>query len=157
MAVALYHDRCIHAADIDPKRVATAKSRLPDATVIEADCNMWPFDGLDVEFAIADFDAYMNPYPSLEAFWRNARKKPRVVLIMTDGLRQSIARNRSTVELPEGRLIPATTVQFKAQYHMWLKRFVEPYVAGLIAPYRITRTLAYTRHHMLYWGVVAEQ
>jgi hypothetical protein len=85
LAVAHYADRRIFGADIDPNRTAVAESRLPQADIRTADCDLWPFYGLNHKFGLADFDAYAYPYHSFRSFWGNAKKADRLLLYFTDG------------------------------------------------------------------------
>lgn len=100
LAVALYRDRMVYGADIDSTRIATAASRISHGSIIVADCNEWPFPNCVEAFAIADCDAYGNPYQAFVAFWAHARKTPRVVVFGTDGLRQRMKRAKVLKELP---------------------------------------------------------
>jgi hypothetical protein len=69
-----YPGRFAYAADIDPVRVA--------------DCDVWPFADVNTgPIAVADFDAWAEPWPSFRSFWQNAEKAGRVVLVWTDAHR----------------------------------------------------------------------
>jgi hypothetical protein len=154
IAVALYSDRAIWGADIDPARVATAQSRLPSAHIVVGDCDGWPFSEDGPEFSVADLDAYCNPYQSLAAFWARARKASRVIIFGTDGMKQGIARRRRAVLLPSGN--PGDD-DWRTQYAQWWVRHVLPHVTQVVTPYCITRKMFYCRKWMLYWAVVCEQ
>ena len=156
LAVALYADRPIYAADIDPKRVETARARLPHAEIRTADCNVWPFPDISEPFAIGDLDAYCNPYLALEAFWAHAQKTRRVVLFGTDGLKQLIARKQSVVQLPTGTCVPAETREWRAQHNVWAVKYVKPYLERTLTGGKLTIWAHYNRHWMVYWGIVVE-
>jgi len=156
LAVELYSGLRIYGADLDLERVAVAQSRLPDAKVVKADCDKWPFPRCEEEFVLADFDAFSNPYKALKAFWIRARKEERVILFGTDGLRQGIKRNRATKRLPDGAETKATTPQLREQYNFWWPRFVLPWLVALVAPYTIVQEMKYLRRDMLYWGIVVD-
>lgn len=157
LAVAHYATRPIYGADLDPARVATAQARLPGAVLRVADCDGWPFPDVTTPFAIADFDAYANPYRGLAAFWPVAARTRRIVLFGTDGLRMRIARGQVLKSLPSGAETPASGVVCRAQYNFWWARHVVPWLTALVAPARITTKRFYLRGMgQLYWGVVVE-
>jgi hypothetical protein len=85
IAVELYGDRRIYGADIDADRTAVAASRLPTADIRVADCDQWVFRGLKDPIAVADFDAYGNPYKGFNDFWKLAPKADRLLVFFTDG------------------------------------------------------------------------
>lgn len=159
LAVAHYADRLTYGADIDPERVKTARGRLPSADIREADCDGWPFAGITEPFAIADFDAYANPYKSLVAFWANAEKCKRIVLFGTDGMRYRIKRARVLRSLPEGTETPSPGLSWRGQYNFWWTKHVLPYLASLLTPWKIREKMSYTRGAVgvLYWGLVASR
>lgn len=158
LAVELYKERPIYGADIDPKRVETARGRLPDARIVLADCNSWPFPDVDDRFALADFDAYVNPYPSLEAFWRGANKMDGLVLFGTDGFRQRIKRERVLKSLPSGAEVSAAeSGEWRAWHNFWWTRHVRPWIEALIKPYLIVTGHVYLRGDQSYWGLVVKR
>jgi hypothetical protein len=160
LAVELYPDRPIYAADLDAGRVATFQERRPDADVRVADCDGWPFAGVDVPFAVADLDAYSNPYKALAAFWSNARTTGRVVIFGTDGMRLATRQSRSRIyaSLPEGDIVEAASFGAKRdQWNKWWTTFVRPWIVELIAPASIVDESFYQRLHMLYWGIVVDR
>jgi hypothetical protein len=159
IAAELYADRTIYGADLDPQRVATAHSRLRGEIVI-ADCDGWPFPDLAEPIAVADIDAYGNPYKSLEAFWRAAPTMPRVVIFGTDGMRLGIKRWRSRTigPLPAGEYDDTSSPPEKrTQYNFWWPRFVRPYLDALLTPAVVVDAAFYLRQHMLYWGIVVDK
>lgn len=159
IAAELYGGRTIYGADLDPGRVKTARGRFASCDIRVADCDGWPFPDVRAAFAIADFDAYGNPYHSLAAFWARAAKADRVVLFGTDGLRIRVKRERVIMRLPDGRETASVGQAFREQYNFWWPRYVLPYLTGLVAPRWIARSSFYLGGHsgeMLYWGVVVE-
>ncbi len=159
MAVACFQGRDIFAADLDPVRVATCRSRLPGAVVRQADCDEWPFPDITTPFAIADFDAYANPYPALVAFWQTAQKASKVVLFGTDALRYRMKRSHVLKTLPHGSETKAEGQEWRAMYNFWWPKHVLPFLAGLVSPYTITKKMNYMRGRvgMLYWSIVVEK
>jgi hypothetical protein len=163
IAVELYADRKVFGADLDPARVATAQTRITTADIRVADCDVWPFADVSERFAIADLDAYSNPYKCLVSFWGQAAKARQIVIFGTDGLRQTISRKKMTVRLPEGTTIEvfrnqqrqAAPPAVRRQFNFWWREFVRPFIAETVAPYRIVADSYYLRNTMLYWGVVA--
>jgi hypothetical protein len=154
LAVSCYPGRRIYGADLDDARVATAQARLPGSVFRVADCDGWPFPDATAPFAIADFDAYANPYPSLAAFWAEAPKLDRLVLFGTDGLRQGLSRRNMTAVLPSGAMTPATIAEARRQFNTWWAGVVLPYLRTALAPWRITTSRFYIRGRgQLYWGV----
>jgi hypothetical protein len=152
LAVELYAGWKIYGADIFEKRVETASKRLPEAQIVEADCDKsFPFAAVEEEFSMADFDAYANPYKALVQFWKGAQKAPRLILFGTDGLRQGIARNKRPIQLPTAGVDKSQ--KWREQHNKWWAGYVFPFIAQTVAPYRIVREFHYLRKSMLYWGV----
>jgi len=161
IAAELYTDRPIFGADLDPDRVATARARLPNAHIIVADCDGWPFLSVPTpRFAIADLDPYLNPYPALEAFLSHALGTQRVVIFGTDGFRQWIMRRHGLPTLPGGQgpeiSDGITLSQSRPVYNFWWARHVLPYLTKRLRPFTITWSLHYQTNNMLYWGIVVE-
>lgn len=158
IAAALYADREVYGADIDPARVATASGRLAGSIVV-ADCDKWPpqFAGLDTVFAVADFDAYAYPYDAFRAWWANARKADRVAVFFTDGQRQACKRSARWHD-PDGREMgdgnPSNTAGFRPYFNAWWSKVVAPWIEAATAGWSIVATDKYQRRDMLYWGAV---
>lgn len=162
VAAEVYPTRVHYGADLDPARVATAAGRFPYSTFRVADCDAWPFEGeqLEARFAVADLDAYVNPYPSLVAFWSNAKKAPRVVIFGTDGMRlgfRTARMSRKRGPLPEGTMTAAPINEARAQYNAWWSRIALPFVKATVAPWHVIRTMQYLRDAQLYWGAVVAE
>lgn len=163
IAVELYKGkRKIYGADLDPDRVKVAGDRLPGDDVVVADCNGWPFPGVEDRFALADFDAYIDPYEPFRSFWTNAEKAERVIMFFTDGRRQGAGRTGHwtrpdgvKVYLPSLREIgpggPRSHV-----YNKYLQCYVWPWFREYVDPWRVVDIFRYQRHTMIYWGAVVE-
>jgi hypothetical protein len=167
LAVELYSDRHVFAADIDADRVATAAYRLPTAEVRVADCDPWVFPGLKAPFAVADFDAYAFPYTSFRNFWAKAEKADRIAMFFTDGQGMNITF-KGRWRTPDGIVREATG--FKAgvsaglqnerryAWTFWYSKHVMPWLEDFIGPeWRILDRFRYVRGIMLYWGVALER
>ncbi len=159
IADALYRRWDIYGADLDPKRVEAARSRLGDRQddIRVADCNFWPFGELDVKFALADFDAYVNPYPAFISFWMFAKKADTMVLYFTDGMRQG-AKRTGVWTPPGGRKTKVEDLAEKRKlFNFYLPRYIMPWFREYIKPYRLLYPVKYLRRDMVYWGAVIER
>ena len=165
LAVALYVPRgfTIWGADIDQERVDEARRRLPGHTIIQADCDDWPFppesyigESYTPEvYSLADFDAYSDPYAAFRSFWTHAQKASPLSLAFTDGHRQGIIRS-GTLHHPSGekRVLGHLTARRRAFNFYW-QRIVRPWFVDFIKPWRVRRLRFYLRGaSMLYWGAV---
>jgi hypothetical protein len=158
IACELYRGMTVYGADNDPARVATAKARLPEATILQADCDRFPFPG-DIEFSLADFDAYSESYPAFLSFWKGARKANRLTLFFTDGYRQGIKRT-GHIHLPDGtKRIAADLNERRRLYNFYWSLVVLPWFTEMVSPdWRVVVGPAfYTRKDQLYWGAVIER
>jgi hypothetical protein len=158
MADQFYRGMHIYGADIDPARVATATARLPGATIIRADCDCFPFPA-DIEFCLADFDAYSEPYPAFRSFWKDGKKADRLTLFFTDGHRQSIVRT-GYAHYPDGTKQHVENLnERRGLFNFYWTRVVVPWFQEAISPeWRIvTGPAFYLRHWELYWGAVIER
>lgn len=171
-ALACYPGRDLWCADLDPLRVANSSANLVedgrDVTVVEADCDGWPFpDYTGAPFAAGDFDAYAYPYESFRAWWRSAPKRDRVVVWFTDGQLQTIKRNAryrhpdgTFVKLGEGLDTAQRRAEMRAVYNGYWSRIVKPWIEEFAAleGWRIVDLAYYTRGgHMLYWGAILDR
>lgn len=158
IASALYSNRYILGADLDPARVETASSRLRGDIRVH-DCDVWPFPGIKTPVSVADFDAYADPYTSFRAFWAGAEKADRLVIFFTDGLPQAILR-RGILTKPSGEReegIPGLPDRRRTVlYNAYLKD-VLPWFREYIEPYRVLDWMRYRRHHVMYWGMAIEK
>ena len=166
LAAELYAERSILAADIDSRRVSAAKAQLPlHAEVKVADCDApeWPFMDHQGAVAVADFDAYANPYLAFHGFWDHATLADRVVLVFTDGLKQAVIRTdrspRHTRFDGHVEMIPNANTNRKRQiFHAYFSRYLWPYFADHVSPaWRILDKMRYTRGSVLYWGAALER
>lgn len=163
LALELYGDRQVYAADLDPKRVRNATARLPlSAQVVEADVEEWPFPGLNDPIAVADFDAYANPYTAFRAFWAEAPLGDRLVLFFTDGLPQAAIRTtvpRWTKLTGQVEMIDNADITRKRQvFHHYFAKCVWPLFVDYIGDgWRVVDRMRYRRASMLYWGAAIER
>jgi ubiquinone/menaquinone biosynthesis C-methylase UbiE len=164
IADALYRKRDIYGADLDAERVQVARKRFPGADIRVADCDDWPFEDVHAPFAIADFDAFTEPYTSFRSFWRCAPKADRLVLTFTDGHRQGLLRtgwfdkpDGTKVKLGEG--LRGDPVVKAPYYWKYLALHIWPYFDGLFAAedWRTLDRWRYMRDMMVYHGVVIER
>lgn len=167
IAVELYADRQVYGADIDADRTAVAEMRLPTAEVRVADCDFWTFRGLKDRIALADFDAYANPYKGFNDFWLKAPKRDRLVLFFTDGQGLNIEFKGRWTD-PRGVIHEApgfVTNQHagdvnvrRSTWAFWYSRHVWPWFIELLdGKWRVIDKFRYTRGVMLYWGVAIER
>lgn len=155
IAAALYSDRLIYGVELQKKFLDVAQSRLR-GRFLQGDCRLWHFDGDPTPFALADFDAYGNPYESFDTFWEGATKANRVVMFFCDGRRTRISRGKVEALLPSGER-PAEMRVWRKQYNMWLRKYVLPWISQRIAPYEVIRRKGFYRGAMLHWGCVVER
>ena len=154
LAVELYRDRPIYGADIDEDRCDVAWERLPGADIRVADCDHWPFSDVSDRFAVADFDAYSDPYRAFEAFWGEAEKESTLVLFFTDGHCLEMTRRGSYIQ-PDGTHVQGMSLaESRKVYNSYFVREALPWVQGHITPWRVVSKAHYLRGQMLYWGVV---
>src|SRR5579859_2094316 len=156
IAVKLYTNRKVYAADLDAGRVTTARNRLPKATIVQADCDVWPFPGIVDTFAVRDFDAYSNPYSSFHSFWQEATKAKIIVLFFTDGHRKGLKRTGHFHRFDGSKEYLPTVKERRPAYNAYFSKFVKPDFEEFVRPSRLVRTMHYTRKDMLYWGAVVE-
>lgn len=157
LAVELYADRRVYGADLDPDRVEIAQSRLPNALVVEADCDQWVFPQITDSFAIADFDAYADPYTGFRSFWPNARHEDRLVVFFTDGRRQGAMRTGHWTR-PDGTKVHLDTLKKRQDvYWPYLTKHVWPWFDDFIAGHKVLDRWRYQRGMMIYWGAVIER
>lgn len=154
LAVELYQDRRIYGADIDEDRCNVAWERLPGADIRVADCDHWPFSDVSDRFAVADFDAYSDPYRAFEVFWGEAEKASLLVLFFTDGHRLEMTRRGSYIR-PDGTHVQGMSLaESRKVFNSYFVREALPWVQGHISPWRVVSKAHYLLGQMLYWGVV---
>lgn len=158
IAYELYRDRTVYGADLDPARVATAQGRL-NGDIRVADCDSWPFPGLTDEIAVADFDAYVEPYVGFRSFWKEAPKKDRLVLFFTDGRRQGLLRSGSWTKPDGSKVLLKSRVAKSTVANNYLAGHVWPWVDDFVARdgYRVLDRWRYQRSLMIYWGMAIER
>lgn len=155
IAFELYQGNKIHGADIDPEGVEVAKSRLPDAAIVIADCDEFPFTDLEVTYSLADFDSYSYPYDSFRSFWEEAKFGSQCVLFFTDGQKQAIIRAGS-YRTPDGEKVKAKTVSERRKiYNFYFNKVIVPWFKEYIKPWKVVAITKYLRAgSMCYWGAV---
>ena len=160
LAVDLYADRQIYGADLDIGRIEMAQSRLPTAEIVQADCDVWTFYGLTDEIAVADFDAYVDPYAGFRAFWKEAQKQDRLVIYFTDGRKQGMIRTGS-MHFPDGTQKTYADADMEKIAHLPL--LLEPDGAAVVhksvvePEWRILEEFRYLRKMMTYGGFAIER
>lgn len=153
----LYLDRDVYGADLDADRVAVASSRLR-GDIRVADCDTWPFKDVAPEpFAVADFDAWADPYPSFRSFWRAAPKADRVVMFFTDARRISIMGDGLFIHPDGSRETLETLTERRDAFNKYLAKHVWPWFEAYVLPYRVTSRMRYSRGLMVYWGAVVQR
>jgi hypothetical protein len=167
IAVELYGDRRIYGADIDADRTAVAASRLPTADIRVADCDQWVFRGLKDPIAVADFDAYGNPYKGFNDFWKLAPKADRLLVFFTDGQGLNIEwKGRWHHPSGEECFAPGykagvsggDVLTRRRVWSFWYAKHVWPwFLEQLGDEWRVLDRARYIRGIMLYWGAVIER
>jgi hypothetical protein len=153
----LYEDRFICACDLEEARTKVASSRIPDGIVKTGDCEEWMFSEVERKFAIADFDAWSNPYNSFRAFWENAEKTDRIVMYFTDALKMRINGDGWLVH-PDGskRMIDEMAERRRAS-NFYLSKHVWPWFDSYVKPYRVIDRHRFIRGMLVYWGVALQR
>jgi hypothetical protein len=154
----LYLNRYVYGADLDANRVALAQSRIPNGMIRCADCDTWPFDDVQTApFAVADFDAWAEPWPSFRNFWNQADKADRVVLFFTDAHRMGIMVDGTHIH-PDGSNTKIDNLTERRQgFNFYLSKHVWPWFEDYIRPYRMIYKMRYLRGMLTYWGCVLEK
>ncbi|MCK4698291.1 MAG: class I SAM-dependent methyltransferase, partial [Dehalococcoidia bacterium] len=155
IAAALYSGKHIYGADIDPTMVEKAKARLPDAEIITANCDQYPFKKGVATFSLADFDSYSYPYNSFRKFFEGAKIGSQCVLIFTDGQRQAIIRS-GNYRTPDGEKHSLKKITEKREaYNFYFTKTVIPWFKAYITPWKILYITKYLRNgSMCYWGAI---
>lgn len=161
IAVRLYTDRRIYGADLDADRVAIARDQLalahaPPTRISIANCNDWPFPGLETRIAIADFDAYSYPYESFRSFWREAHKASPLVVFFTDGQGHPL-KHIGHWRRPDGSSGTADRFRRRRIYNHYLVREIRPWFEAVIRPWRVLDLWRYKQADILYWGAAIER
>ena len=158
IAAALYSGKKIYGADIDSAMVETAKSRLPGAEIITADCDTYPFNKDVATFTLADFDSYSYPYDSFRSFFKGAKIGSQCVLFFTDGQRQAIIRT-GHYRTPDGEKHHLKTKTEKREvFNFYFNKIIIPWFKAYIQPYHIVYITKYLRTaNQMYWGAIIER
>jgi hypothetical protein len=156
IAAKLYSDRLIYGADIADYRVEKCLTRGLEGHIKVANCDVWPFKGCEETFVVADFDAYVEPYRSFRAFWKEANKGDRMVLFFTDGRREGMTRTNHWVK-PDGSKVTVTRAEKLVIFNAYMTKHIWPWFEEHIEPYRILDKWRYQRARMMYWGVAIQK
>ena len=153
IAVEVYTDREVYAADNDPARVRTATGRLPDATAVEADVETAAPDFGDLPpLAVIDADAYAYPYDTIRHALTAYDLADTLTIFGTDGTGRAM-NGASAFRLPDGTKIhPKSTTERRDAYnHRWTT--ITDWLTNTAAEhsYTLTATQKYKRGHMIYW------
>lgn len=153
----VYNDRFVYGADLDPARVAIARSRLT-GDIRMADCDSWPFkDVVTAPFAVADFDAWAEPYPSFRSFWTCANKADRLVVFFTDAHRMGIMVDGTFIRPDGSKSTIGSLTERREAFNFYLSKHVWPWFEDYIKPYRMIHKMRYLRGMLTYWGAVIEK
>lgn len=164
IASQLYTDRPVFGADLDEQRVEVARDQLAPnkgGEIIVADCDEYPlpFSRDPGQVAIADFDAYVDPYTGFRAFWSvgsYAHADP-VVVIFTDGRRQGMMRTGVWYDF-DGVKHQLEGLAKARMFHAYYSRHALPWLTEHVGPaWRIRHAARYLRGWMIYWGAVIER
>lgn len=153
----VYKDRFIYGADLDANRVEVAKKRIPNGDIRVADCDAWPFkDAVTEPFAVADFDAWAEPWPSFRSFWTQAKKADRLVMFWTDAHRMGIMVDGTFIHPDGSKTQIDTLTERRAAFNFYLSKHVVPWLTDYVKPYRIIDYHRYLRGFLSYYGVAVQ-
>ena len=155
IAAALYSDKKIYGADTNKAMVKTAQDRLPNAEIIVADCDVYPFKKDIATFSLADFDSYSYPYDSFRSFFEGAKTGSQCVLIFTDGQRQAIIHT-GHYRTPDGEKHSLKKITEKREaYNFYFNKTVIPWFKAYIEPWKVIYITKYLRGpNQMYWGAI---
>lgn len=153
----LYLNRYVYGADLDENRVAVAQERIVNGLIRRANCDDWPFEDVETDrFAVADFDAWNEPWPCFRSFWQNANKADRLVLFFTDAHRMGIMVDGTFIH-PDGSNTKIENLTERRQaFNFYLSKHVWPWFEDYIRPYEMLQKMRYTRGMLTYWGCVLD-
>lgn len=154
----LYLDRFVYGADLDKERVKVAQSRIPNSDIRVADCDLWPFSNVDTgPIAVADFDAWSQPWPSFLSFWQEAEKADRLVMFWTTAAKMGIMVDGTHVH-PDGSITKITSLtQRRQEFNFHWSKFVYPWLQDYVRPYRVLDKMIYLRGFISYFGIAIEK
>ena len=107
----------IAGCDLDRDAVAHWQKTWPDAEVRCVDVEKFAFDAR--EYAVADVDAFGNPWRAVEHFLSDAHTARRVVVLATDGLRQMLVRGKRPYNFQTHRFEQMASLQARNQERHW--------------------------------------
>jgi hypothetical protein len=154
IAIELYKNHKIYGADLDGDRVKTAQTRLPDAEILQCDCDAFPLRDKDIEYSLADFDAYTYPYKAFREFWQQAKITSPCVLFFTDGEKQAIMISGHWI-MPDGKknFLKGTDAR-RVVFNKYWAGTILPWFTEYIKPWKVVETFQYSRKMQLYWGAI---
>ena len=149
----LYNDRFIYGADLDPQRVVIARSRIPHGRIRVANCDVYPFADLQTgPIAVADFDAWNEPWPAFRSWFEHAEKAEQVVIFFTDAHRLGIMADGTHIRPDGSKVTIQSLTERQAVYYFYLSKHVWPWFEDYIRPYRVVDKSRYVRGMITYWG-----
>ena len=154
IAHALYSDYRIYGADVNEDFLITARRRLPEATLLNADIEAeYPFAYIETPITLADFDAYAEPYTALKHFLEKAVLDTELVLFGTQSC--MVMRQRRYYEPSQGENLPLSRPMTVSSYYV---KVVKPYLTALLEHhnYQVRRLKRFQKGRMLYWALHAE-
>lgn len=156
IAAGAYPSIAIFGADVDGERVKTAKERLPQALIVEADCDKrFPFPGED-GFDLAYFDAYGYPYKAFRLFWESGKVISPCLVLFTDGQKQAIIRTGHWRN-PDGKRIFDKTLTARRKSYNGYYNLVSAWLVEYVKPWIVREVRKYQRKQQLYWGAIIEK
>ena len=157
LAADLYDQRLILGVDEDPERVDVAQQRLT-GDIRVGDADGWLFtEHRKPPVAIADFDAWANPYRSMIAFWEHAPKADRLLLFFTDGMKIPLMADGLFIHPDGTREKLLTTVERQRAFYFYFSRTVWPWFEDTIRPYTVLDRIRYLQGQLLYFGAAIER
>ena len=165
----LYEKRShVFGADDDAGGLALAIKALPDATLIVADPDRWPFlshwplsaSGEMVAFGLADFGLHAYPYDAWRSFVKHATLADNVLVFFTDGQPVAVQRggrwrdpdgeHRRAADPDTQRPDNRTTIPIRTS---WWARTVFPWWCAEVERigYRSVVTRSYWDRQVLHW------
>ena len=113
----------IAGCDLDRDAVAHWQTTWPDAEVRCVDVAKFTFDSR--EYAVADVDAFGNPWRAVEHFLSDARTARRVVVLATDGLRRIQTQGKRLYNFQAHRFEQMASIKAHEQERDWLAHVSE--------------------------------
>ena len=148
----LYDNRTIVGIENDHAKIKIAKSRVPDAEIIEADAETVKLV-IDTPVAIIDADAWSNPYPALMNLYHQVEMTDPFVIFGTDTLRMAIKRQKKAMKLPSGT-VDEMNGDWRECYNFWWDRYILPFLKTCFEGIRFEKADRYLYRNTIYWAAV---